>query len=106
LKLHDTFSGISDGAVVIVNTETSDELKANLKQVKVFTVPATSLALRIIGRPIVNTAMIGAFAKAVGLPSLSSIEKVLPRFLDSRKVGKNFELVKVALEQTKLRILN
>ncbi|GBD38741.1 MAG: pyruvate/ketoisovalerate oxidoreductase subunit gamma [Deltaproteobacteria bacterium] len=98
LSLKDTLLGVSADTVFIVNTEKNG---FNLSYAKVFTVPATSLALKIIGRAIVNTAMVGAFIKAIGIPSLSSVERVLPRFLNGKRVEKNFELVKAAWEQTR-----
>ena len=40
---------------------------------RVFVVDANSIALKEIGKPIVNSAMLGAVAKATGAATLSSI---------------------------------
>jgi len=40
-------------------------------------VDATSIALKVIGKPFVNIAMVGAFAKITGLISLKSIYKAI-----------------------------
>ena len=62
----DVTHGIRDEKVVIVNTnKTKDEIlnQLNVKDVNLYVVDATSIALKHIGVPIVNTAILGAFAK-------------------------------------------
>lgn len=44
---------------------------------RVLTVDATGLAMEILGRPITNTAMMGAFAGATGLIAMASVEDAL-----------------------------
>ena len=80
--------GIPDGGISIVN---SDKPAGN------YFVDATKIAMDILGVPIVNTAMLGAFAKASGLVSLDSLEKVVSKRFDDR----NVETLKRAFEETK-----
>ncbi|MCD6359942.1 MAG: 2-oxoacid:acceptor oxidoreductase family protein [Armatimonadetes bacterium] len=74
--------GLKDRGVVIWNTnKTPDEakevFKKNLRTVGV--VDATTTAVEIIGRPIPNTVMLGAFAKATGLLKMESIFKAIDK---------------------------
>ncbi len=77
----DVTAGLKPGGVVIVNSEKSaDEIGLD-KQIDVRTIDATGIALEIIGRPIVNTTLLGAFAGATGEISIDSIKNsVLARF--------------------------
>jgi pyruvate ferredoxin oxidoreductase gamma subunit len=66
--------------MVLINTEKSiGELK--LKTPNVFAISADQLARRILGRPIINTALLGTFAIMSGEISLqASIQAVQSRF--------------------------
>jgi len=76
--------GLAPGAVLIFNspldpgalaTELGEAVHAGRWTVK--TVNATEIALEALGKPITNTAMMGAFAGATGLVSLDAIEATL-----------------------------
>ena len=61
------FSGLKDDGVAIINAR-EDALEAHKLKAKqkVFIVPANEIALKHIGRPLGNTAMLGAFLAATG----------------------------------------
>ncbi|MDD3042932.1 MAG: pyruvate ferredoxin oxidoreductase subunit gamma [Methanosarcinaceae archaeon] len=104
LETVDVASGIKDDGIIIINTkEASENLKLDTKA-KVMTVDATRVAMEIIGRPIVNTVLLGAFAGATGEVEVESIkEAVKERF--SGKVGvKNAEAIQEAYERIKRKI--
>jgi 2-oxoacid:acceptor oxidoreductase gamma subunit (pyruvate/2-ketoisovalerate family) len=81
--------GIREGAVLLFNTpQRPEEIEAELAdgrygyrppvaRTRLFTVDATGIALEALGRPITNTAMMGAFAGATGLVEMESLEIVL-----------------------------
>ena len=78
----DITQGLKDRGIVIWNThKTADEAKAvfdkNLRTVGV--IDATAIAVEIIGRPIPNTVMLGAFAKTTGLLGMESIYKAIDK---------------------------
>ncbi|MGP3666848.1 MAG: pyruvate ferredoxin oxidoreductase subunit gamma [Candidatus Bathyarchaeota archaeon] len=88
--------GLKPNGVVVINTKISSEelLKAyGFSSCKVAVVDATRIALDVIGVPVVNTPMVGAFVKVTGLVKLESILKsVSERFKGS--IGeKNIEAV-------------
>ena len=77
LEAVDVFDGVpEEDGVVVVNTEESPgALRTSLgvSGRKIFTVPATQIALETMGRPIPNTPMIGALIRATGLLDLEHI---------------------------------
>ena len=63
---------------------------------------AEEVGLIVAGSPMVNTAMLGAFARATGLISLENIEEVLARRFSSAQVKKNFDAARLTYERTRL----
>lgn len=74
----DVFDGIKEDSVLILNTsQAAEELVLPEKITKVAVIDATKIAMEIIGRPITNTIMLGAFCKATGLVPVDRVaEKV------------------------------
>jgi pyruvate ferredoxin oxidoreductase gamma subunit len=73
----DVTKGAPEDAVILVNSEMSPaDLRARygLKRGRLFTIPATRIALETIKRPIPNTPMVGALTRITGL---FPIEKVV-----------------------------
>jgi pyruvate ferredoxin oxidoreductase gamma subunit/phenylglyoxylate dehydrogenase gamma subunit len=64
---------------------------------------AFGIALRIFGRPITNSIMLGAFAKTTGLVSLNSLQKAM-EFAEFRDAAldKNVLAVEQGYESTKV----
>jgi len=65
---------------------------------KVATVDATKIALEALGRPITNTAILGAFAKVTGLVKLGSLEEAVRREFPARIVESNIRAMRDAYE--------
>ena len=94
-----------DEDVLIINsTEEPVALKENLRVTKgkVWTVPATEIALKILGAPITNTALLGVVAKATGIVTLKGIEKTLKGRFRPDLAEKNFMVIKQAYEEAKM----
>ena len=85
---------------VILNCERCISL-----QKKTYYADATSIAMKTIGKPFVNVAMVGAFAKVTGLISLKSIYKAIDELFGikgkSEVIEKNKDAVKAVYEATK-----
>lgn len=95
----DVTQGLKPGGTVIVNTNRRpEELDLGLK-VKVVTCDATSVAIKYgLGTraaPIVNTTMLGAFAKATGLVGLPSILEAIKEMIPV-KAAENVRAAKEA----------
>lgn len=75
----DVFEGISENCILIINTKSEiDFTKLPENITKVAYIDATSIAQELLGRPITNTVLLGAFVKATALVGLEPIkDKVL-----------------------------
>ncbi|HII72522.1 TPA: pyruvate ferredoxin oxidoreductase subunit gamma [Candidatus Woesearchaeota archaeon] len=91
----DVTSGLKEGGIIIVNTSKPVQDKKYAK-FKVYSVDASKVALEVFKADIVNTAILGAFAKVTGLVSLDSVGKALGERFPGREaiVAKNVECVK------------
>ena len=94
--------GVKSETVLVVNTDLSSTdlgTRLGLKDVEIWVVDATTLALNIIGRPITNTAMLGTTVKATGLVKLESLMQVVKNRFTGRIQGSNIEVIQKAYEE-------
>jgi len=97
--------GLGKGGTLVINftgppKELLKALNIGIGEFKVFYAPATKLAMEVLGRPIMNTAMVGALLKANPLASERTIEEAV-RMRFSRKLAElNIQLIKKALKET------
>ena len=100
LETVDVFEGVKAGGIVILNTEKPDEVKvpagATLKAV-----PGTRIAMDVIGRPIPNMVMVGAFAGTTGLVSLKSLKAAVKERFGGKVGDLNAEAVEKAYQAAK-----
>ena len=94
LSVVDITKGLKKNGIIIINSEKKPDLKF-----KTYTINATKIALDVLGRPIVNTAMLGAFAKASKLISLKSIEEAIKERFSPDLAKKNIEAIKQAYDE-------
>ncbi|MDD4939699.1 MAG: 2-oxoacid:acceptor oxidoreductase family protein [Candidatus Omnitrophica bacterium] len=88
------FSGLKENGVAVINEKDSSLLpKTNAKQ-KIFAVPATDIAMKTIGRPLGNTALIGAFAAATAELDLDTLIEVIKKRFSGKAQQGNIEAVK------------
>ena len=98
-----------DGTIVTTFSGKPEEIRGILKDFKgtIWHVNAFKIGLDIIGKPITNTAMLGAFVKATEgkIASLNSlleaIKEILSEKLREDIVAKNLEAAKKAYEEVK-----
>jgi len=98
----DVTKGLVKNGTIVANTDKSpQELKSLLKaeEAKVYTVNAIRIALDVLGRPIYNTAMLGALVKAVPLVALESLSKVVMERFPGAIGEKNVAVIKRAYEE-------
>jgi 2-oxoacid:acceptor oxidoreductase gamma subunit (pyruvate/2-ketoisovalerate family) len=96
--------GLGENGILIVNTpKTPKKMKEELKMAEgtVWTVPATDIAMRILGRFITNTAMLGVVARATGIVKMESIEKVVQERFPGPLGEKNIGVIKEAYKEAK-----
>jgi pyruvate ferredoxin oxidoreductase gamma subunit len=87
LQSVEVFSGAAREAYILINTTKSfvelglDEFFANRPRERNLIVPASDIAVRHVGRPLPNAALLGGFAAATGLVTLKSVlEAIRERF--------------------------
>jgi pyruvate ferredoxin oxidoreductase gamma subunit len=100
MDLPELQEGITDKTIFIVNSKKPDK-QPDIKN-KIHYFDATSLALDIIGKDIVNTAMLGVFAKITGMVTLDSIFKVIDTRFGGAMAKFNRQLVQKAFDNTKV----
>jgi len=96
--------GLGKKGILIVNTpKEPKKLKEELKMAEgtVWTVPATEIAMRILGRFITNTAMLGAVARATEIVKMESIEKAVKARFPGPLAEKNIGVIKEAYKEAK-----
>jgi pyruvate ferredoxin oxidoreductase gamma subunit len=100
-------NGLTEDGVVVANYKgTPAELRKvmGLKGRKIFTIDATGVAMRTMGRAITNTPMLGAVVKACGVISLDEATEEVRHVFEDRFGAKvadsNVEAVKVAYAET------
>ena len=80
LDLVDVTEGLKKDGIVIINTRKKPE-EIDIKQARLATVDATGIAIElellVAGQPVLNTTMLGAFAKATEEVKLESILEII-----------------------------
>ncbi|MBS4023182.1 MAG: pyruvate ferredoxin oxidoreductase subunit gamma [Dethiobacter sp.] len=96
MSIIDVMAGIKPGGIVIINSELSSEEYAHSSDVTVKTVPATRIALETIGRPIMNTAMMGAFAAITKEFTIGAIISAIKEKFNDKVAEGNIEAAQMA----------
>lgn len=79
----DLFTGLSPAGYILINSSRTldelgiDEFTRGFDAAHVYTVPATELALKHVGRPLPNAALLGGFAALCGQLSFASVAKAI-----------------------------
>ena len=95
----DVTHGLKEGGLVLVNHQGTYAETGLTGNFSVATVDATNIALECLGRPITNTAILGAFAKVTGLVKLQSLEEAVRHEFPERLVGSNVDAMHRAFEE-------
>ncbi|AAB89550.1 pyruvate ferredoxin oxidoreductase, subunit gamma (porG) [Archaeoglobus fulgidus DSM 4304] len=94
-------AGLKKGGMLIANyPKSSEDLKKEVKAdelgIKVATINATKMAMEVLGRPITNTTMVGAFGGATRLIALETLLEVVREWFKGELAEKNAKLVEEA----------
>jgi 2-oxoacid:acceptor oxidoreductase gamma subunit (pyruvate/2-ketoisovalerate family) len=104
LKTVPVTEGLNEDGVIIINSKDNmEEIRKllNSDKGKAWSVPATDIAIKILGMPITNTAMLGAVAHVTGIVNLKSVEKIVNERFRRDIAEKNFAVIKEAYEEVK-----
>jgi pyruvate ferredoxin oxidoreductase gamma subunit len=96
-RLPPVLLGLKPDAILLFNTTKSPADLPKRPQGRVGAVDAKGIALAHLGRPIPNTAMLGAFAGATGLVRMESLEAVFRKRFP-KKADENLAAARAAGE--------
>jgi len=97
----DVLAGLKADGMVLINTELpASELKLKTSA-RVVTLPATQIALEEIGRPIMNTAIMGAFSGVSRAITFEAIERSIRHRFPGELGEKNVRAARRAYELLK-----
>ena len=108
----DVFQGLKPDGYVLINTRRSldelglGDLAQRYRHERLITVPATELALKQVGRPVPNAALLGGFAALSGLITLEAVSHAIRDKFKGKVADGNvaaaadaFDFVKKELEE-------
>ncbi len=96
--------GLKEGGLILINHPRGGKETGLGGPFMVATVDATKIAMETLGRPITNTAIIGAFAKMTGLVSLESLEKAILKQWPGMIGEVNMRAVRRAYEEVNMPV--
>ena len=94
-------AGLKPNGTVLINSERSAAELGLKTSARVVTFPATQIAVEEIGRPIMNTAILGAFSKISGQISFDSIERSIRHRFPGELGDRNIRAARRAYEAIK-----
>ncbi|RLG89447.1 MAG: pyruvate synthase [Thermoprotei archaeon] len=96
--------GLKKNGLYIANSKLSPSELAKIigrTDINIKIIDATRIALEVLKRPIVNTAMLGAVAKLVPIVKLEYIEKSIQARFEARLAQLNLEVIRRAFKEVK-----
>jgi pyruvate ferredoxin oxidoreductase gamma subunit len=110
----DVFQGLKADGYVLINTRKSldalglSDMAQRFRHERLTTVPATDIALRLLGRPLPNAVLLGGFAALSGMVSLEAVAHAIRhkfggRVADGNVAGAQEAYAYVQNELTELR---
>ncbi len=101
VDLIDPAEGLKENGIIIINTPKAPS-EFDYGTARVFTYDGTGIALKygllVAGLPVVNTTMLGAFAKATNLVKLDTVQKVIKERWPGKAGERNAEGAKEAYD--------
>ena len=100
----DVLAGIKKDGMLIANyPKGSEDLKRSMNtDVRVYSINATKMAMEHLGRPITNTAMVGALVGATNIVKLETLKETIREWFEDESLAeKNIRLVEEAYQHMK-----
>ena len=96
LQLPDINAGLLPGGAILVNSMQDSDVLSDQLHCPVQTVPATTLAMEVLGKPVPNTALLSAFITLTGLLPQSALLEALEQRFSGELLDRNRRLVEMA----------
>lgn len=97
----DCFCGLKEKGIAIINEREGVDIPKLRARQKAFPIPANDIALKTIGRPLGNTALIGAFAAATAELKLDTLLTAIKERFAGRMPEENAEAIREGYEFVK-----
>ncbi len=97
----DVFEGFRPGGIAIINHHDAVQCPKPIPNIKVFTVPGNDIATEVLGRPMGNTVILGAFAAATGEFGLENLQQAISERFSGEVAKKNAEAARRGYEYIK-----
>jgi 2-oxoacid:acceptor oxidoreductase gamma subunit (pyruvate/2-ketoisovalerate family) len=96
--------GLKEGGIVILNTKSSPDEARKIVDTKgkIATVDATKIALEELGVAVMNTSVLGAFAKATGMVKIESVLEAIKEHFPGTVGEKNAKAAERAYNEVKI----
>jgi pyruvate ferredoxin oxidoreductase gamma subunit len=95
------FSGLQEDGIAIVSHREGVEVpKLKVKQ-KLYVIPANEIAMKTIGRPLGNTALLGAFCAATGDLDIENLIASVGKRFSGKALEGNIEAIKQGFDFVK-----
>jgi pyruvate ferredoxin oxidoreductase gamma subunit len=104
------FGGFAPDGYVLLNTSRGlgelglSEFAGNLHPGRILTVPASEIATKHLGRPLPNTALLGAFAAMTGVVSPQGVVRAIEQKFSGELAERNVAAAKVAHEAVRREV--
>lgn len=98
LRGFNCFSGLKEEGIALINSKESIASPKIKTRQKVFSVPANEIALKTIGRPLGNTALLGAYAYASGQIDLDVLVASIKNRFSGKAQEANIEAAKLGFD--------
>jgi pyruvate ferredoxin oxidoreductase gamma subunit len=98
MRGYNCFSGLKEDGVAIINGKEDLEIPKLKTGQKAFLIPANDIALKTIGRPLGNTALIGAFSAATGELALDTLFEVVKKRFSGKAQEGNLQAIRQGYE--------
>ncbi|MCX5697885.1 MAG: 2-oxoacid:acceptor oxidoreductase family protein [Candidatus Omnitrophica bacterium] len=103
LRGYNCFSGLKEDGVAIIDGTKDTEIPKLKPGQRAFVIPAKEIALKTIGRPLGNTALLGGFCAATNEFSLDSLLEAITKRFKGKALEGNIAAAKQGYEFVKNR---
>lgn len=101
LRGFDVFKGLKPEGIAVINERENVPVPAAKARQKIFLVPANKIAQEILGRPLGNTAVLGAFCAATAEFDIKDLEAAIRKRFAGKIADLNVECAKKGYEHIK-----
>ncbi|MFA5096411.1 MAG: 2-oxoacid:acceptor oxidoreductase family protein [Candidatus Omnitrophota bacterium] len=104
MRGYNCFSGLKEDGVAIINGKEDVQMPKLKPRQKAWVVPANEIALKHIGRPLGNTALLGAFCAATGQLNLDDLIAAIKHRFAAKLQDANIKAAQEGFEFVKEKI--